>query len=302
MRYRERVTVIEVGMRDGIQIEPRFIPTAQKIALANLITDAGVQVQEVTSFVHPRAVPQLADAAEVVAGIRRSPGVRFGALVPNLRGAGRAVSAGIDEIRYVVMSTETFNQKNVQMSVRESLAQLPALRELCRTGTRPVRLIGSLGTSFGCPYEGDVPERRVLDLVAEFVAAGVDGITLADTTGMANPVQVVRLVSALRERWPDLEVVLHFHNTRGMGLANVLAGMEAGVTIFEASIGGLGGCPFAPRATGNICTEDTVHMLHAMGIETGIDLEALIEAARAMQDALGHELPGQVMKAGPVRR
>lgn len=301
MRYANRVTIIEVGLRDGIQSEAAFIPTERKIALAGMIAAAGVAVQEVTSFVHPRAVPQMADAEAVAAGVPGRPGLRYAALVPNLKGAQRALAAGVDEIRLAVMTSETFNQKNVRMSVRDSMAELPEMMDLVRSSSRSVRLVGSLGTCFGCPYEGDVPQQRVLDLVGEFVSAGAGGIVLCDTTGMANPPQVLRLASAVLERWPGLAVGLHFHNTRGMGLANVLAGLEAGVTSYEASLGGLGGCPFAPRATGNICTEDTVHMLHEMGIETGIDLEALIRAAGAMEETIGRELPGQVMKAGPVR-
>lgn len=300
MLYPKQVQVIEVGLRDGIQTERTFIPTERKIALAHAIARAGVPVLEATSFVHPAVIPQLADAEAVVAMENRAPGIRYAALVPNRRGAERALAAGVDEIRCVIMCSETFNQRNVRMPVAQSLAQAAEMADLCREASGgPVRFIGGLGTAFGCPYEGDVPPDRVFGLISELVAMGADGISLCDTTGMANPRQVELLVGAVRSRWPDLEIILHFHNTRGMGLANMLGGLQAGVTQFEASLGGLGGCPFAPRATGNIATEDTVHMLHELGIETGIDLGALLEAARLMEETVGRELPGQVLKAGP---
>jgi hydroxymethylglutaryl-CoA lyase len=294
------VKLIEVGLRDGIQSEPRFIPTERKVALAHAIARAGVPMLEATAFVHPRVVPQMADAEAVTARENRAPGIAYAALVPNRRGAERALAAGVDEIRCVIMCSETFNHRNVQMPVSESLRQAAEMARLAHEAG--VRFVGGLGTAFGCPFEGAVDEKRVRSLVAALVALGVDGVCLSDTTGMANPAQVERLAGLLLDQWPELPVILHFHNTRGAGLANVLGGMAAGVTCFEASVGGIGGCPFAPKATGNICTEDTVHMLHEMGVETGIDLAALLDAARLMEETLGRELPGQVLKAGPRSR
>ncbi|MFZ5826709.1 MAG: hydroxymethylglutaryl-CoA lyase [Bacillota bacterium] len=299
MRYPDRVTIVEVGLRDGIQAEPTLIPTERKLAIADAIAAAGVQAMEVTAFVHPAAVPQMADSADLMARLKRRPGVRYAALVPNLKGAERAVAAGVDEIRFVVTASEAFNQRNVQMSVIESIAQVPEIVQLCRAGPQPVRFTGAVGTAFGCPYEGHVNPDRVIGLVAAYVAASADSVILADTTGMGNPLQVARLCAAVQDRFPGLEVTLHLHNTRGMGLVNLLGGLEAGITSFEASLGGTGGCPFAPRATGNICTEDAVHMLHEMGITTDIDLDRLLEAARFMEEAVGHPLPGQVLRAGP---
>jgi len=300
MRYPNRVQMVEVGLRDGIQNESVLIATKQKLALARAIAAAGVPMLEATAFVHPRVIPQMADAESVVARATRAPGIQYAALVPNRKGAERALAAGVDEVRCVIMCSERFNQRNVRMSVRTSLEQAAGMAALCREAG--VRFIGGLGTAFGCPYEGNVPPERVLSLVGELAAMGVDGVSLCDTTGMANPAQVEVLAGSVLDRWPDLDVILHFHNTRGMGLANVVGGLAAGVTMFEASLGGTGGCPFAPLATGNICTEDTVHMLHEMGIETGIDLETLLEAALLMEATLGRTLPGQLLKAGPRSR
>jgi hydroxymethylglutaryl-CoA lyase len=291
------VTVREVGPRDGLQSLGARIPTEQKVRLIDALSASGLPRIEVTSFVHPRYVPQMADAAEVIQGIRRRPGASYEALVPNLAGAQCALERNVDALLFVLAASETFNTKNVRMSVAESLAQLDGIARLAReAGTR---LVGCVATAFGCPYEGEVPEDRLVELVDALSALRVDELFLADTTGMANPAQVERVANRVRERWPDLPLGLHFHNTRGMGLANVLAGLQAGVRTFDASVGGLGGCPFAPAATGNICTEDTVHMLEEMGHQTGVDLEALLEAARLVQTLVERELPGQILKAGP---
>ena len=291
------VTMREVGTRDGIQSLGVFVPTEQKIEMANALARTGLRRIEVTSFVHPKAVPQMADAADVMARIDHVPGVSWEPLVPNLVGARRALEAGADRLIVVLAASDTFNLKNIRMTIADSLAGVGKIVPVAREAGVPVS--GGIATSFGCPYEGDVPEARVHEIVERLLERGVDEISLADTTGMANPLQVEQIIGHLRQRWPDVRFGLHFHNTRGMGLANVVAGLRAGVTVYDASIGGIGGCPFAPRATGNVSTEDVVHMLHAMGIDTGIDLDALIRCAQRMAEILDSELPGQVMKAGP---
>ena len=291
------VTMREVGTRDGIQSLGVFVPTEEKIEMANALAGTGLRRIEVTSFVHPKAVPQMSDAADVMARIDRVPGVSWEPLVPNLVGARRALEAGADRLIVVLAASDTFNLKNIRMTIADSLAGVAEIVPVAREAGVPVS--GGIATTFGCPYEGDVPEARVHEIVERLLERGVDEISLADTTGMANPLQVEQMMGHLRQRWPDVRFGLHFHNTRGMGLANVVAGLRAGVTVYDASIGGIGGCPFAPRATGNVSTEDVVHMLHAMGIDTGIDLDALIRCAQRMAEILDSELPGQVMKAGP---
>jgi hydroxymethylglutaryl-CoA lyase len=297
MAFPERVTMREVGTRDGIQSLGAFVPTERKIEMANMLARTGLTRIEVTSFVHPKAVPQMADAALVMAGIERVPGVLWEPLVPNLVGARRALEARSDRLVVVLAASDTFNLKNIRMTIADSLRGIADVVGVAREAGVPVS--AAISTTFGCPYEGDVPEERVHEIVARLLELGVDEISLADTTGMANPLQVEGTVGRIRERWPDVAFSLHFHNTRGMGLANVVAGLRAGVTIYDASIGGIGGCPFAPKATGNVSTEDVVHMLHEMGIQTGIDLNALLGCANRMSEILGRELPGQVMKAGP---
>ena len=286
----------EVGTRDGFQIEARFIPTAEKIALIDALSLCGLAKIEVTSFTSPKAIPALADADEVMRGIRRQPGVVYTALVPNLRGAERAIAAGTDELNLVMSASETHNLLNLRMTRAQSVARLLEVVELAK-GTG-VALNVSLSTTFGCPMEGDVPKAAVLDLAEGFLNRGVKGITLCDTTGMAHPRQVGGLSAAFRSRFPQAELTLHLHNTRGMGLANVLAALGAGVDRFDASLGGLGGCPYAPGATGNVCTEDLVHMLQAMGQAMDVDLPHLLAAARSLPGLLGHDVPGQVMHAG----
>jgi hydroxymethylglutaryl-CoA lyase len=297
MALPERVTMREVGTRDGIQSLGAFVPTEHKIEMANLLARTGLTRIEVTSFVHPKAVPQMADAAEVMARIDRVPGVLWEPLVPNLVGARRALEAKSDRLVVVLAASDTFNLKNIRMTIADSLTGIADVVGVAREAGVPVS--AAISTTFGCPYEGDVPEERVHEIVARLLERGVDEVSLADTTGMANPLQVEGTVGRIRERWPDVAFSLHFHNTRGMGLANVVAGLRAGVTIYDASIGGIGGCPFAPKATGNVSTEDVVHMLHEMDIQTGIDLDALLGCANRMSEILGQELPGQVMKAGP---
>ncbi len=297
MAYPKRATMREVGLRDGIQSLGAFVPTERKIEMANALARTGLTRIEVTSFVHPRAVPQMADAAEVMGAIERVPGVSWEPLVPNVVGARRALEAKADRLMVVLAASDTFNLKNIRMAVDDSLTVVGEIVPLARAAGVPVT--AGIATSFGCPYEGEVPEARVQQVIARLLELGVEEVVLADTTGMANPLQVEGMLGRVLDRWPAVPFGLHFHNTRGMGLANVVAGLRAGVATYDASIGGIGGCPFAPRATGNISTEDTVHMLHEMGIETGVDLEALIACARRMAEILGSDLPGQVMKAGP---
>jgi hydroxymethylglutaryl-CoA lyase len=287
----------EVGTRDGIQSLGVFVPTEHKIEMANRLATTGLTRIEVTSFVSPKAVPQMADAEQVMAGVKRVSGVSWEPLVPNVRGTERALATNPDRILVVLSASDTFNLKNIRMTIDDSLKSIGEIIPLARAASVPV--IAAISTSFGCPYSGDVPEERLFRVIASLLDLGADEISIADTTGMANPLQVERTVSRVLDRWPDAAFGLHFHNTRGMGLANVVAGLQAGVTTYDASIGGIGGCPFAPKATGNVSTEDVVHMLHEMGVETGIDLDALIGCATRMGEILGSELPGQVMKAGP---
>jgi len=286
----------EVVARDGLQIEPQFVPTGQKIELIDALSDTGLAKIEVTSFVSPKAVPNLRDAETVMANIKRKPSVKYVALIANLKGAERAIAARADEVNLVVSVSETHNRANVRRSTDASFEGFgEIMRELERTG---ISVAGALSTAFGCPFEGGQSSGRVLQFVGRYVELGVRSVTLADTTGMGHPKQVLDLCSAVRERWPELELALHFHNTRGMGLANVLSGLAAGVQHYEACLGGLGGCPFAPGATGNICTEDLVHMLECMGYTTGVNLDKLLAASKRLGEIVSHELPGQVAKAG----
>jgi hydroxymethylglutaryl-CoA lyase len=300
MRLPDRVTICEVGTRDGFQIEPDFIPTEQKIEVVDRLTEAGVPRIEVTSFVHPKAVPQLRDAEAVMAAIRRRPGTRYAALVPNDKGAARAVGAGVDVIHTVVSASESHNLANVNMTIAESLEKLRAVAQIAGRAGLPMQC--GVSTSFGCPFEGDVPVTQLEDVVARLVDLGARGIGLADTTGMANPRQVSAVLERLMPRFPGIEWTLHTHDTRAMAIPNILTAMACGVANFDASIGGLGGCPFAPGASGNVCSEDLVHCLHAMGVETGIDLARLIGVAKRVEAIIGRTLPGQIMKAGPSTR
>jgi len=296
-----RLYVNDVAVRDGFQIEKSFVPTATKVELINQLSRTGLHRIEVTSFVSPKAVPMLADAVDVLSGIDRVPGVTYVALVPNLRGVHNAAAAPKrpDELNGVVSASETHNRANINRTHEQSLAELPAMVRAAHEAGMKITM--SLSTTFGCPFEGHVHEDVVLDFVGNFVREGFDGISLADTTGMANPRQVRELVRKVLERFPppnETYYTLHFHNTRGMGLANVVAGIEAGVRSFDGSVSGLGGCPFAPGATGNICTEDMVNMLEDMGYDTRVDLAKLLAVARRIPAVVGHETPGQVMRAG----
>ncbi len=294
------IAVCEVGPRDGFQNEKRFIPTNRKIEIVNALFASGVRHMQVTSFVSPRAVPQLSDAEEVLAGIDRPEGAVVTALIPNLRGAERAAVAGVDAVHTVVSASETHNLKNVNRPIAVSLTEFEAVfRTMTQAG---IAVEGGIATAFGCPFEGVVPPEQVARIARRYQELGAEAVSLGDTTGMATPKTVRDAVRAIRHEAPGLPVHLHFHNTRGVGLACVMAGLAEGVTHYDASVGGLGGCPFAAGATGNISTEDLVYLLNESGYDTGIHLESLIEAARLTQEILGHDLPGHVMKAGPRLR
>jgi len=290
------IEISEVGMRDGLQIERSFVATEKKIALIDALSKTGLKKIEITGFAHPKVIPQLADAEAVAAGIRRESGVRYGAFVPNARGAERAIAAGIDDLKAGVAVSDSFNRLNVRMTTDDGMKAVDEIAAAARgTGSR---LVGVIATAFGCPYEGPVSRERMHRMMAQLLGHGAPIVYLADTTGVANPDRIRRTVEDLQQAFPQAVLGLHLHNTRGLGIANALAGLDCGIRHFEGSIGGLGGCPFAPRAVGNICTEDFVHMAHEMDIETGIDLDALIAAAQMAQDALGRTLPGMVMKSG----
>lgn len=297
MSYPDRVDVVEVGLRDGLQIEPEFVPTSVKVRLLNRLIDAGVRHFEATSFVSPRAVPQLRDAADVLEQAGRRPGVKLGALAPNRRGVERALASKADEVIVFLSATETHNQKNLNRPVEQSLRDIEDIAALLQGN--PIGRKGAIAVAFGCPFEGDVDIGALKAIVGQFARLKFDSVTLGDTTGMATPPLVRKTVDALRAAFPGLPLALHFHNTRGIGLVNVMEGLRAGIATYESSLGGLGGCPFAPGATGNICTEDLVYLLDELGIDSGIALPALIEAARDMQSVMGRTLPGQLMKAGP---
>lgn len=290
------VSIREVGPRDGLQSEDVILTTDQKVMLINQLATTGLEFIEVGSFVRPQNVPQMADTAEVFARIERRPGIIYSAIAPNAIGAQRAVAAGADAIQVFLSASESHNQSNVNMSIDQSLAQAAEIAAIAHAAG--CMFDGVLSVVFGCPFEGDVPIDRVLDLCGRLLDLGAEQITLGDTTGMAHPRLVQALVSAFRARFPRAGVRLHPHSARGAGLANVLAALEVGIDRFDASAGGIGGCPFAPGAPGNICSEDLIHMLHEMGIATGVDLPGLLSCARMLEDLLGHELPGQTLKAG----
>ena len=294
--YSDTLIVQEVSPRDGLQIEPTWVETVDKIALIDQLSVAGFSRIEAGSFVSPKAIPALRDAEQVFQGITRKPGVIYVALIPNLKGAQRAIESRADELNLVMSASQTHNLANMRMRCEASLS---AFGDIVSFATdHPVRLNGSIATTFGCPFEGKIDEDRVLQIVEAYQALGIQGISLADTTGMANPRQVERLVKRVLERVSASDLTLHFHNTRGLGLCNVLAAYEAGARRFDAALGGLGGCPFAPGASGNICTEDLVNLCEEVGIATGIDLPHVLQMSRRLPALLGHELPGQVAKAG----
>lgn len=293
------VSIREVGPRDGLQNEDP-VPADAKVELLDALSHTGVGRIEAVSFVHPKAIPQMADADEVWARAEKVNGVRYSALVPNSRGAHRALDAGFGEIEVVVSASNTHNLRNVNRTTDESLDDIAELIALLHDAGASAEVI--VATSFGCPFEGDVDPRRVAAIVDRVLADGADRVAFGDTTGMATPRRVTDLLPLVREAHPDVPMLLHFHNTRGTGLANILTALEFGMTEFDASVGGLGGCPYAPGATGNVATEEVVHMLHDMGIDTGIDLDKLIDTAAMAQRIVGRELPSGVLRAGPRTR
>jgi hydroxymethylglutaryl-CoA lyase len=293
------ISLREVGPRDGLQNEAP-VPTEAKVELIDALSRTGVRRIEAVSFVHPRAIPQMADADDVWQRIARNDDVRYSALVPNLTGAHRALDAGFGDIEVVVSASDTHNRRNVNRSTDESLDDIAALIQIVHDAGGQVQVIVS--TAWGCPYEGEVPADRVLAVASRAVRDGADGISFGDTTGMATPGRVARLVGDYRSTHPDVPLNLHFHNTRGTGLANVLTALQLGVSDFDASVGGLGGCPYAPGATGNVASEELVHMVEDMGVATGIDLDALLDAAATAERIVGRTLPSQVLRAGPRTR
>ena len=282
-------------MRDGFQIEPNFVPTDDKVKLVDELSECGFAKIEVTSFTSPKAIPMLRDAEEVMGRIKRVPGVEYTVLVPNLRGAERALESKADEFNLVMSTSETHNLANLRMGREKSFTGLAEVIKYVN-GRTPINV--SLSTSFGCPMEGEVSQTVVKGFAKRFADLGVRGVTICDTTGMANPDQVKRMCDTLQKQFPNLQLTLHFHNTRGMGLANVLAAVQSGIVRFDGSLGGLGGCPYAPGASGNISSEDAIHMLDAMGYDTGMNIPKLIQLARELPKIVGHEVPGQVAKAG----
>jgi len=294
------VRIREVGPRDGFQNEPETISTGEKVRLIDMLSASGLRRLEVTSFVRPDVVPQLADAEEVLAAVKRPEGVAFSVLIPNERGLERALRQRerFDEVSVFLSASETHNHRNVNRSIEDSLAGL--VRTLASAREAGLRCEGVIATSFGCPYEGRVEPERVFEIAERLAGAGCAEVGFGDTTGMANPRQVREFFAAARQRFDTVELTAHFHNTRGQGLANVVAALEEGIDSFESSFGELGGCPVPPGSTGNVSSEDVISMLHEMEIETGVDLERLIDASRAAQALLGRPLGAHVLRAGPV--
>ena len=288
------VQIVEVGPRDGLQNEAARVSTADKIAFVDRLSAAGHSAIEVSAFVSPKWVPQMADAGEVFAGINRTPGVRYTALVPNLAGLVRARDAKVDGIAIFAAASESFSKRNINQTVDESLATYKAVCDEALAAGLRVR--GYLSTAFGCPFEGRVSPARVADVAARLLDLGVYEVAVSDTIGVAHPGQVHEVVSEVTKRVPLTNVALHFHDTRGTALANVLAGLQLGVTTFDASAGGLGGCPYAPGAAGNLATEDLLYVLDGLGIESGVRLDGVMNASLAIEPVLGHPLPSRVVQ------
>jgi hydroxymethylglutaryl-CoA lyase len=293
----QRIYFNEVVTRDGFQNEPNFVPTDDKVQLIDELSQCGYAKVEVTSFTSAKAIPMLRDAEEVMGRIQRVPGLELSVLVPNVRGAERALESHADELNLVMSTSETHNLANLRMPREKSFANL---REVVAMTEGRAAINVSLSACFGCPMEGEVPQDEVLRWADRFAEMGVRGLTICDTTGMAHPAQVTSMARALRQRFAGLQLTLHFHNTRGMGLANMVAAVQEGIDRFDGSLGGLGGCPYAPGATGNVCSEDAIHMLHAMGFDTGMDIARLLSVARQLPRIVGHAVPGQIAKAGLI--
>jgi hydroxymethylglutaryl-CoA lyase len=286
-----------VGPRDGIQSEKADIPTAQKVRLIDALSATGLKYIEAVSFVSPKAIPQMADARDVWMGISRRANVFYSALVPNRKGAETAAAVGVDGMQVFIAASDSYNLRNVKKTAKESI---PDVREVIEVGLQAhIPVEGTISTAFGCPYEGDIAVSRVIEVSRWLLDEGITSISYGDTTGMATPRRVREVVDALHDKLPDITLNMHFHDTRGTGLANVLAALDLGVEYFDSSIGGMGGSPYAEGATGNVATEDLVHMLMDMDYETGIDLPKLLDAARLAQSLVRGELPGKLMRAGP---
>lgn len=301
MNLPKKVKINEVVLRDGLQLEDKVLTINEKKLVFDQLVKANVQTFEFGSFVHPKLVPQMANSGELFKLISKDAAhMDLIALIPNLKGAKNAQEKGVKKLNFVFSASDTHNRQNVQKSTEESLEELKGIVDYCQEHTMILSV--AIATTFGCPFEGEVKKERIHWILEQLMPLKIETITLADTTGMANPQQVYNLVSELKNMFPEQQFNLHFHNTRGMGLANVMGAMHAGITSFDASLGGLGGCPFAPGATGNICTEDAVHMLHSMGIETGLSLEELMAASHTLQQLVGHAIPSYVLKAGPYDR
>ncbi len=288
------IHINEVGMRDGLQSAGLFVETDDKIRLLNLLSHTGLSKIEVTSFVSPKAVPLLADAEKVLANIERASGIIYSALIPNLRGLERALSAELDEVNVVMSVSEAHNMANLRMTCEQSIRQF---QEICKNRST-LRVNGTLATAFGCPFTGEVPTNSVLEWAHRYIDAGIDSLTLADTIGTATPHQVLSLCTTVTEAFPDIEITLHLHNTRGLAIANALSGIAAGIRHLDASIGGIGGCPYAPGATGNVCTEDLVHALIFDGYRCDVDLDGLINVSHELEKLFSAPLPGLVRNAG----
>ncbi len=295
MKLPAEVTIFEVGPRDGLQNEARQVPTADKLRFIDALLASGIRAIEITSFVSPKWIPQLADAAEVARGVHRPPGVRMSALVPNRRGLDTALAAGMKEIAVFLSASETHNKKNVNKSIAESLAGFEEVVDRAREANVAVRAYVS--TVFGCPYEGDIDPARAVTLTGQLLDMGVYQVSLGDTIGVANPRQVEDVLGRVLAKHPAETIAGHFHDTQGTALANCLVALQMGVTTIDAAAGGLGGCPYAPGAAGNLATEDVVAMLHGMGVKTGIDLDKLADASRTAATFVGHELPSKYLKA-----
>ncbi|MBX7187521.1 MAG: hydroxymethylglutaryl-CoA lyase [Vicinamibacteria bacterium] len=292
----QSATIVEVGPRDGFQMEKAFIPTDLKVRVIDLLSEAGLRSIEVTSFVSPKVIPQMADAAEVLGRITRRPGTTCKALVPNLKGAERALEAKADVLELVIVASESYNRRNVGMTVDQSIEGCAQIANAVGAKSIPLEVV--IGTSFGCPIEGPVPETQVERIARAVAALGISRLSLADSIGAGNPAQVSRLVTRIKNALPGMPLSLHLHNTRGLGLANALAGFQAGVDTFDAGLGGLGGCPIFPGATGNVATEDMVNLFEEMGVSTGVNLDKVREASRLMQQFLDRPLPSYILRVG----
>jgi hydroxymethylglutaryl-CoA lyase len=300
LKLPSKIIVCEVAPRDGFQAEPDWISTERKIEIVRKLANTGIQSIEVTSFVHPKAIPQLRDAEEVVKQTQDLTGVMFRALVPNVRGAQRAIDVGIKKLKLMLSATDSHSISNANCLTEEAMNGFSPIIELAEKNN--VKVGGSISVAFGCPYEGKVPMERINQIIERYVSLGIQEVSLADSTGMANPKQVFEMVGQLQNDFPSMTFSMHLHNTRGLALANAVAAMQQGIIHFDSSIAGLGGCPYAPGATGNVATEDLVHMLSEMGIDTGINLDSLIEVAEDVKGIIGHDGGSYMLQAGPCSR